>query len=297
MKNKKAIILLSMVMAVALAVVSFFGAFDKTTYKGDAAFMAAQGAGQDLVDLVLVVPLLLIFLFFTLRESRVASLIFGGTVFYIMYSFFIYAFGLHFNKFFLLYCLILGSSLYLFILVILGLSKMDVSAWFGTKPPIRITGVYLMCISAMFYVLWLKDVIPAVLKATVPKNVSDYNLLVNPVHVLDLSIVLPGLVLTAALLMKKRRLGYILAPILLVFIVILSVALAGMVVMAKTRGIQEDASLAAIFVVLAVISLVILTLFLRSASSNIAASGRRREAGLGENMKKSGKKRKKERES
>jgi hypothetical protein len=264
MENRKAIIILSIVMTIALAVVSFFGAFDAATYERDAASMAAQGAGQDLVNLFFVVPLLVFSFIFMLRNSRIASLIFCGTIFYILYSFCIYAFGLHFNKFFLLYCLILGSSLYSFIIVILELNRMDVQNWFGEKVPIRLTGVYLPLISALFYILWLKDIIPAVLKNTIPKNVSDYNLLVNPVHVLDLSIVLPGLVLTAVLLMKKRRLGYILAPVLLVFVIILTVALAAMVMMTKARGITEGTSIAFIFIVLAVISIFILYLFLKN---------------------------------
>ncbi|MDH4219194.1 MAG: hypothetical protein OEY18_16055 [Candidatus Aminicenantes bacterium] len=264
MENRKAIVILSTVMAIALAVVSFFGAFDVVTYERDAASMAAQGAGQDLVNLVFVVPLLVFALIFMLRNSRIASFIFGGSVFYILYSFCIYAFGLHFNKFFLLYCLVLGSSLYSFILVILELTKMDVQNWFGEKVPIRLTGVYLLLISALFYILWFKDIIPAVLMDTIPKNVSNYNLLVNPVHVLDLSIALPGLILTAVLLMKKRRLGYILAPVLLVFVIILTIALAGMVMMTRARGITEDTSIAVIFIALAVISIVFLYLFLKN---------------------------------
>lgn len=115
----------------------------------------------------------------------------------------------------------------------------------------------------------MKAIIPAVLRNTIPEDVRAYNLLVNPVHVLDLSIVLPGLVLTARLLTKKRRLGYILAPILLVFIILLTVALAGMVVMTKVRGIAEDASIAGIFVVLAAISILILVLFLKNISARI----------------------------
>lgn len=264
MKHRKVIIILSTVMASALAVVSFFGAFDAATYERDAASMAAQGAGQDVVDLVFVVPLLVLSLIFMLRNSRIASFIFGGTVFYILYSFCIYAFGVYFNKFFLLYCLILGSSLYLFILVVLELSRMDVHNWFGENVPTKSTGVFLLLIAALFYVLWLKDVIPAILKDTMPKAVSDTNLLVNPVHVLDLAIALPGLALTAVLLMKKRRLGYILAPVLLVFVIILAIALAGMVMMTKVRGIAEEMSIAIIFIVLAVIGIVFLYLFLKN---------------------------------
>jgi hypothetical protein len=126
----------------------------------------------------------------------------------------------------------------------------------------------MILISALFYILWFKDIIPALLKNTIPKNVSDYNLLVNPVHVLDLSIALPALVLIAVLLMKKRRLGYILAPVLLVFIIILTVALAGMVMMTKARGITEDISITIIFIVLAVISIVLLYFFLQNIIVN-----------------------------
>lgn len=163
-----------------------------------------------------------------------------------------------------MYCLMLGSSLYSFILVILELTRMDVQNWFGDRAPIRLTGVYLIFISALFFMLWLKAIIPAVLNDSIPKNVSDYNLLVNPVHVLDLSIVLPGLVVTAILLMKKRRLGFVLAPLMLVFLIILTIALAGMVMMTKARGITEDTSITIIFIVLAVISIVILYHFLKN---------------------------------
>lgn len=163
-----------------------------------------------------------------------------------------------------MYCLILGSSFYLFLLVILELSKMDVNSWFDEKVPVRLTGVYLILISALFTLLWLKDVVPAILKNSVPRTVSDNNLLVNPVHVLDLSLALPGLIVVAALLMKKRRLGYILTPVLLVFLILLTVALLGMVMMAQARGITEDMSISGIFVVLALVSAVLLYSYLKN---------------------------------
>ncbi len=268
MENKKAIIILTIVLAAALAIVSFFGAFDTATYERDAPSLAAQGAGQDFVDLVIVVPLLILSLVFVPRKSRAALFILAGAVFYILYSFCIYAFGIHFNTFFLLYCLILGSSLYLFILVILELIRMNVQNGFSEKAPIRLTATYLILIAGLFYVLWFKDIIPAILNNTIPKAVSDYDLLVNPVHVLDMAVALPGLVLTAVLLMKKRRLGFILAPIVLVFIILLAIALAAMVFVSQARGFTEDPSIAYIFVVMAAISTVFLYLFLKSITAS-----------------------------
>jgi hypothetical protein len=263
-KNLKTIMILSILLILSLAVVSAVGAFVPGTYARDAASMAAQGMGQDLVDLFFVVPLLVISLVFMLRGNRAAFLIYGGTVFYTLYSFIIYALGVHFNILFLMYCLTLGLSLYAFILVLLELSSMEVESWFGPKLPVRITGIYLILISVMFYVLWLKDVVPPLLKNSIPKSVSDYGLLVNPIHVIDMAIALPGLVIAAVLLMRKQRLGIILAPISLVFVIILAIALVGMVMMLKIKGVSDDTSIAGIFIILALLSIVQLLVFLKN---------------------------------
>jgi hypothetical protein len=261
--NMKAITALTILLAVSLAAVSAAGAFLPGTYEREVPSMAAQGAGQDIIDLFLVVPLLVLSLVLLRKKVRAALFIFGGTVFYVLYSFVIYALGVNFNSLFFLYCATLGLSLYLFILVMVEAGRTEVESWFGPGVPSRLVGGYLVLVAVMFYALWLKDTVPAVLGGTVPASVSDYNLLVNPVHVLDMAVALPGLIVAAVLLLRGRRLGYVLAPMALAFTVILAVALTGMVLSVRARGIAEDASVAGIFVVLSVISTVLLALFLR----------------------------------
>ncbi len=257
------ITILTLLAAAALAVVSWSGAFVPGTYARETASLAAQGAGQDLFDLFAVTPLLLISLWFTRRGSRTAFLIFGGTVFYVLYSFFIYAFGIHFNDLFLLYCLTLGASLYTFLLLMGEAGGRQVPQWFAENVPRRSTGVYFIVVALMFYFLWLSDVVPAILTHTLPAGVSDYNLTTNPVHVLDMALVLPGLLAIAVLLMRRRAAGFIMTPVFLVFIILLALALAAMVLSVRLQGLSEDASVAVIFAVLAVISGTLLTLFLR----------------------------------
>ena len=264
MKITRKITILAVLLAVCVAVVSICGSFVKKTYERETESLAAQGIGQDLVDLFLVVPLLLISLVFVRRGSRTAFFLFGGTVFYIMYSFVIYAFGVHFNYLFLLYCATLGLSLYLFIFYITEFSGESVESWFAERTPIRLTGIYLIVVALLFYLIWLKDLVPPILQGTIPASVAKDSLQVNPVHVIDISFALPGLIVTALLLMRKRRLGYILAPMLLIFIVILTIALAAMIVMLFSRGISEDPSLAVIFGVLAVFSTVLYLLFMKN---------------------------------
>ncbi len=263
MTQMKIIAALTVIMALALGIVSYYGAFVPSTYERDAISIAVQGMGQDIFDIFFVVPLLLISLFFGFKNIQVAYFIFGGTVLYILYSFFIYSFGVHFNNLFLLYCLILGASLYTFILIIIELNRMNTQEWFNNKVPVHIIGIFFITIAVMFYLLWLKDIIPAIMKDSIPKNVSDYKLLVNPVHVLDNAFVLPGLVITAILLMRKHHIGFIFTPIFLVFIILLAMALVAMVIMLKIKGISEDLSIGVIFIILAIISLIILSVFLK----------------------------------
>jgi hypothetical protein len=219
--------------------------------------------GQDIFDLFIIVPLLLILLIYSSRGARTALFLLGGTVLYIMYSYFIYSFGIHFNSLFLFYCFTLGSSFYLFVIIIIEFMLKDVENWFEGSIPVKSTATFLIIVAVMFYILWFSDIIPAILSNSVPLSVSSDNLMVNPVHVMDLAFILPGLILTAVLLIKKRRLGIILTPILLIFIIEMSLALIAMALMLNIRHMSADLSLIGIFGVLTVISVIFLILFVR----------------------------------
>ncbi|MFP4023202.1 MAG: hypothetical protein ACLFVR_01650 [Thiohalospira sp.] len=265
LKQQKTITVLVILLVVSLAVVSFFGAFYPLTYARNSASMGAQGIGQDLVDLFFVVPVLLLSLFYSRKNSRIGLLVLAGTLFYIMYSFIIYAFGVHFNQLFLLYCSTLGLSLFAFWILVIELNKNDIKSWFNNSTITKTIGVYFIVVAAMFYLLWFKDVVPALIHNTVPATVSDYDLLVNPVHVIDIAFALPGLIIVAVLLFKNHNLGYIFfAPVGLVFTIILTIALVGMVIMLKIKNVSDDTSVAGIFLFLSAISTVLLILFFKT---------------------------------
>ncbi len=262
-QNSKTIAYLSILLTIFLAVASFFGVFVPETYSRDNLSIAVQGIGQDIFDLFIVVPFLIILLILVLRNNKKAAFIFGGTVFYILYSYFIYSFGVHFNYMFVFYCFTLGSSFYLFVLLITELYRFDIKIWFENRLPLKSIASLLIIIALMFYGLWFSDILPAIFNNSVPESVSNYSLLTNPVHVMDISFMLPGLIITSVLLIKRKKTGFILAPILLVFTIMLSLSLISMAVLLKVRNVSEDLSLVWIFGVLAVISCIFLFLFLR----------------------------------
>lgn len=115
----------------------------------------------------------------------------------------------------------------------------------------------------VFYGLWLKSIIPAIIENTVPDDVINNDLLVSPVHVIDLAIALPGLIIGSVLLWRGRNMGYIIASVALVFMILLTIALAAMVMMLVIREISEDFTVAIVFGVLSISSLLITILFLR----------------------------------
>lgn len=254
---------LSGIMITALAIVSFLGGFSPWVYERDSASMAAQGIGQDIFDLFIVVPTLIISLLRSIRGRHIALFVFTGSVFYVLYSFAIYCFGVHFNNLFLLYCLVFGSSFYIFIMLIYQLNSQDIAAWFNPDVPYRSTAIYFIIIAIMFYGLWLKDIVPAMLSNTTPVTISDNQLLTNPIHVMDIALALPALFITANLLFKRHKLGFIFAPIFLLFTILLALALIAMVISLNFYNISEDISIMAIFIILAIISTVMLARFFK----------------------------------
>jgi hypothetical protein len=254
---------LSILLLLFMGFASWMGIFNEQMYQRELPSMAAQGAGQDVVNLFVGGPVLLLALIFMNRGSKTASWVFAGMVFYYLYSYVIYTFGIRHNVLFLVYCATLALSTYLFIFWVYFNSGLDTHSWFSKAPPGKATALFVLAIAALFYLIWLKDIVPPLLKGEAPEFVIQNNYAPNPIHAIDLSFALPGLIVCAILLLKKHKLGYLLVPVVLVFIIILTLALIGMMVMVQRRGLSDDMSLVYIFALLAVIGGTVLLMFLR----------------------------------
>lgn len=228
-----------------VAVASLGGLLSTTTYAGETASISAQCLGQDWFDLLLVAPLLAL----STGPSRRARLVLGGAFAYTAYTFSIYAFSIHFNALFLVYCAALGLSVY-------GLAATcrscgDVSGWTARPVARRLVGGLQLGIAAAFALLWLADIVPALAAGRAPLSVSKEGLLTNPVHVLDLSLALPALALSGVALWRGRPLGSLLSPILLTLSTLMSLSIGAMMVSASVRGTASDSAVAVVFVFVA----------------------------------------------
>ena len=254
--------LLSLPLAALLAISAAGAIFVPAVYAREVPLWAAQGTGQDWVDLVLVAPMLAAAAVLTLRGSRVGALLLAGSLGYTLYSLVLYAFFIHFGPLFLLYAWGLGLAFYGVLTLACALSQDDVRAWFVPRAPVRLAGATAVLLGVMFYALWLSEVMPALAAGAMPKSVLDAGLITNPVQVLDLGVVLPAFIVGGVALVRRRPLGYWLTPAMLGLGVIMDAALVGMVLSMQARGLDGGGPPLAVFAGTAVVTAGVLALLL-----------------------------------
>lgn len=254
----------ALVLAGLVAVAAAGGIALPSVYAQETATWAAQGLGQDWIDLLIVAPVLVICAIAITRRSRAALFVLGGTLLYLVYSFVLYAFAMHFNVLFLVYVAALGVSFYSLLGVGRHLQRERAATWFPDDLPFRRFGAwFLIVVAVAFAGLWLSSVVPALVRGTPPPELAEAGLITNPVHVLDLALLLPALFAGGVLLLRRRGPGRVLAPILLTFNTLMTLALVGMMVAMYQRGLSSDLTVAGAMGVLAVISGGLLIAFLR----------------------------------
>ncbi len=230
----------------------------------DAPAFAAQAMGQDFLSLVVVLPALVVSALLARRGSARARLVWLGLLVYIVYTYAIAAFDVRFNGLFLVYTALLGCSLYA---LIGGVATTDMGALrarFGDSTPVRTTSISLAVVAVLFYMLWLSDVVPALIARTVPASVAAVGLPTSPVHVLDMAWILPAMLMAAYWLWHRCAIGYVLSGALLAFVSTMCLAIASMTVFMRRAGIAAPAEQTVAFIVVAALTLGLLAWYLRA---------------------------------
>lgn len=238
---------LSIPIALLAGLAAGLGVLDPQVYAGDAEHFATQAAAQDVVTLVVAVPAVLALGWAAWRGSLPARLVWHGVVFYFVYTYTVAAFHVQFNVLFLVYTSVLACSVAAFVGGVASLGWPVPVTRFGGRWPRRGVIVLLAVVVTVFLVLWLSEIVPALLEGTPPASVAQAGTPTSAVHVLDLSLLLPGATLTAVWLGRRQARGYVLATALMGFIVVLGLALAAMIVGLSQAGLEADALVAGAF--------------------------------------------------
>lgn len=262
MRISKTALWLSVIDALLVCIASVSGLFLKRIYARETPSWALQGFGQDIVNLVAIV-VLCIAAYFVNKGSVRALLVWSGVLLYLLYAYLIYAFDIHFNSLFLVYVAIVGLSFYALVGSLLSLHLDGLQTAFLVTTPTRLVSAFLLVLGSVFYLLWLREDIPALVAGGIPPSVTQANLLTNPVHILDLGLYLPAMFITALLLWRRKLFGYLFAGPLLVFSILMGTAILVIFLVMSSTGVPTSVGVEAIFAVIIVVSLVLSWLFLR----------------------------------
>jgi hypothetical protein len=262
MRISKAALSLSVIDALLVLLASASGIFLKSIYARETSSWAVQGIGQDTVNLVAVV-VLFIAAYFVNKGSVKAFLVWSGVLLYLLYAYIIYAFDVHFNSLFLVYVAILGLSFYALVSSVMHMHLDGLQASFSANTKARAVSVFFLVLGIVFYLLWLREDIPALLTGNIPPSVTAANLPTNPVHVLDVGLYLPAMLITALLLWRRKLLGYLLAGPLLVFSILTGTAILVIFLVMSMKGMPTSVGVEAFIAIIIVVSLVPSVLFLR----------------------------------
>jgi hypothetical protein len=267
MNKDNKILFLSLPLAALVIIAAVYSLSAAGFYSAETLNWKVQSIGQDEIDLFIVSPCLVITAALAARKNSIAFLIWSGVNLYLSFTFLIYCFDINFNNLFIVYCLILGLSLYSVLYFSIQQVKKTVIIEVNNVLVSKVISVYFFMISCSFYFQWLSDIVPATIYHTVPKDIIETGLVTNPVHVIDLSIVLPAFFLTAIFLMKQDATTLIIVPGLLVFCALMDITICWLMIQMKSKGIPGDDGIALVMGSLALLSIILLTWFLKSINA------------------------------
>ena len=199
---------LAFLVALLAAVASVVGLLAAgRIYGKETVTLADAATAQDIVTLLVVVPLLGLLSLRARRGSLAALLCVPGILAFTTYNYAIYAFSIHFGPLFLVWVAVLGLSIFA---LVGGLATADMSAItrrFAGRT-MTVTAVFLIVVAGLFALLWLSEIVPDLLAGKPSHSANDWKVPTNPVHVLDLAFFLPAVITTGVLLRRRHPLGY-----------------------------------------------------------------------------------------
>ena len=248
--------LLSGIIVVLMATASAGGLLVEDLYRNNL-WATSQFRGSDLVRLALVVPVFIAALSLAARGSARGQLIWLGMLWLTLYDYAFYLFGAAFNELFLIYVALFSVSA---IALIFALPRIDVDAVarrFRAGTPVRWISSYLLLIATFLGGLWVLQSLAFVFTGQPPQSLVDSGHVTEIVFALDLALLVPGMIIGAAWLWRRRPWGYVVAGMMMVKATLYPIALIGMSVFAVSAGVPDAGSMTPFWVFFAAASLLV----------------------------------------
>ena len=230
-------------------------------YYWDTVSTAAQMQANDLVTLILGLPLLAVSFFQARRGSLRGRLLLTGTLGFTLYTYMSMCFGAAYNPLFLVYVALFGLSLYAFILSMMSFDLAALPARFSDRLPRRgIAGVFFFT-AAFLSLAWLGRIAATFAPGAIPalENITSMF-----IQAMDLALIVPLCVLAAILLVRRSPWGYLLASVAVLKFVTMGLAVSLMGLNQARVGAPVSAIELMVFPIITLLNLGLAVLLLRS---------------------------------
>ncbi|MFL0269087.1 hypothetical protein [Candidatus Clostridium radicumherbarum] len=288
MKNKKAISILVILIVVLALAASFYGVFStggsgsykiksfygetvsiygKGLYRNDSVSVAAQGIAQDIVTIIVGVPLLVVSLYLSRKDLLKGRLLLAGTLGYFLYTYTSYCFVWMYNSLFLIYVILMSSSFFAFLLTMMSFDMESLKISFNEKLPVRLLGSFFIFLGTAIGLMWLGRIVPSLINGSEPVGIEQYTTL--PIQALDLGFIVPTAIISGVLTIKRETFGYLLSSVITVKCITMLTAITAMIIGQSLAGVKLSFAEIIIFPAANLIVIYLLTLIIKNVKEPI----------------------------
>ena len=253
--DKKVVYINSIFIAILAGIATLSGLFWKGLYKHDTISMTGQAMGQDLITLIIGIPVLFGALYLIQKNSLRGNLIWMGTIFYFLYTYASMSFLASYNQLFLVYVALFSLSLYTFVYGLLSLDVKTIKESISPGKTSKIAGAFMIFSGAMLALMWVKMIIDSLLTGIAPAALESYTTLV--IQALDIGVVFPATLIAGILIIKGKEWGYALVSILLIKASLMGTAILSMIFFMAQKGVSPAIGQVVFFAIITVAGILI----------------------------------------
>jgi hypothetical protein len=259
---KRTLTLISYALALLTLVSCVLSIINNEIYQ-DGDWANAQWLGQDIVTILIALPLLLLSFFKGIRREELRwTLVYSGILLYYVYTYSFFMFAAQLTVLYLFHLPIFGLSAIAFVITCIGLFGKHKVYMPEKKSLHTLISGYLILISLMISFLWLNDIFSHL---SDPGHLSDTPSGEAPliIYSLDLAIIIPLMIIAAIKLLLRTSWGYLLTGLILTKTSTLGFALMAMGVSMYVQELNPDYFLIILWCIIGIIGTSLTLIFLK----------------------------------
>jgi hypothetical protein len=237
-------------------------------YFYDTVSSAAQMQANDLITLVLGLPLLVISTLLAFRDDPRSAwplrgrLLLTGTLGFFLYTYTTMSTNTAFNALFPVYVTLFSLSMYAFILAMMSFDRAELAQRFSPRTPRGWIAGVMVAAGSFLLLAWLGGrVMPPILNNSIPPLENG---ITEVIQFMDLGVIVPLAMLGGVLLLRRNAWGYLLSSVGVMKMLTMGVAVSTMGINMALNGYPDSAVLVGIFITLTLVNMVVAVFLLKN---------------------------------